>query len=54
MGCGGSGYGGDLAVGLGLWILAVGFGYGRVPCDCGFVVVLCEWVGDDSVCIGEW
>ena len=45
MGYGGSGYGGDLAL---------GFGCGRVPCDCGFVVVLYEWVGDDSVCIVEW
>ena len=45
---------GDLAVGLGLWILAVGFGCGRMPCDCRFVVVLYEWVGDDSVCIVEW
>jgi hypothetical protein len=31
MGYGGSGYGGDLAVGLGLLFLAVGFGCGRLP-----------------------
>uniref|UniRef100_A0A2N9EVB6 Uncharacterized protein n=1 Tax=Fagus sylvatica TaxID=28930 RepID=A0A2N9EVB6_FAGSY len=30
VGCRGNGYGGDLAV---------GFGCGRMPCDCGFVVV---------------